>query len=75
MGQTEMKCIFNIGKNISIWAKLTQVSDVAHGPLVVLYHHFWCLFLSYTLGKKIEAILNYLQIKLSIFHLTSTCTS
>jgi hypothetical protein len=30
----EMKCIFNIGKNISIWAKVTQVSDVAHGPLV-----------------------------------------
>jgi hypothetical protein len=29
-----MKCIFNIGKNISIWAKVTQVSDVAHGPLV-----------------------------------------
>jgi hypothetical protein len=30
----EMKCIFNIGKNISILAKVTQVSDVAHGPLV-----------------------------------------
>jgi hypothetical protein len=29
-----MKCIFDIGKNISIWAKVTQVSDVAHGPLV-----------------------------------------
>jgi hypothetical protein len=36
MGQKEMKCIFNIGKNISIWAKVTQVSDVAHGPLVRL---------------------------------------
>jgi hypothetical protein len=34
MGQMEMKCIFNIEKNISIWAKVTQVSDVAHGPLV-----------------------------------------
>jgi hypothetical protein len=34
MGQVEMKCIFNIGKNISILAKVTQVSDVAHGPLV-----------------------------------------
>jgi hypothetical protein len=33
----EMKCIFNIGKNISILAKITQVSDVAHGPLV----HMW----------------------------------
>jgi hypothetical protein len=30
-----MKCIFDIGKkNISIWAKVTQVSDVAHGALV-----------------------------------------
>jgi hypothetical protein len=26
--------LFNIGKNISIWAKVTQVSDVAHWPLV-----------------------------------------
>jgi hypothetical protein len=32
----KMKCIFNIGKNISILAKATQVSDVAHGPLVVI---------------------------------------
>jgi hypothetical protein len=30
----EMECIFDIGKNISILAKVTQVSDVAHGPLV-----------------------------------------
>jgi hypothetical protein len=35
MGQMEMKCIFDIGKNISILAKVTQVSDVAHGPLVL----------------------------------------
>jgi hypothetical protein len=35
MGQMEMKCIFDIGKNISTWAKVTQVSDVAHGPLVL----------------------------------------
>jgi hypothetical protein len=34
MGQMKMKCISNIGKNISILAKATQVSDVAHGPLV-----------------------------------------
>jgi hypothetical protein len=34
MGQTEIKYIFNIGKDISILAKVTQVSDVAHGPLV-----------------------------------------
>jgi hypothetical protein len=34
MGQMEMKCIFDIEKNISIWAKVSQVSDVAHGPLV-----------------------------------------
>jgi hypothetical protein len=32
----EMKCIFNIGKNISISSNVTQVSDVAHGPLVYL---------------------------------------
>ena len=36
MGQIEMKCISNIGKNISILAKATQVSDVAHGPLVII---------------------------------------
>jgi hypothetical protein len=30
----EMKCILNIGKNIFILAKVTQVSDVAHGPIV-----------------------------------------
>ena len=34
MGQMEMKCIFDTGKNISTHAKVTQVSDVAHGPLV-----------------------------------------
>jgi hypothetical protein len=34
MGQMEMKCIFNMGKHISMLAKVTQVSDVAHGPLV-----------------------------------------
>jgi hypothetical protein len=34
MEQMEMKCIFDIGKNIFIWAKVSQVSDVAHGPLV-----------------------------------------
>jgi hypothetical protein len=33
MGQIEIKCIFYIGKKI-ILAKLSQVSDVAHGPLV-----------------------------------------
>jgi hypothetical protein len=36
MGQMEMKCIFNIGKNISIMAKVTQMSNVAHRPLVYL---------------------------------------
>jgi hypothetical protein len=30
----EMKCIFDIEKKNSILAKATQVSDVAHGPLV-----------------------------------------
>jgi hypothetical protein len=49
MGQMEMKCIFNIGKNIFILAKDTQVSDVAHGPLV-----FSCRFpqKKITLKKK-----------------------
>jgi hypothetical protein len=35
MGQMKMKCIFNIGKKKSILAKASQVSDVAHGPLVI----------------------------------------
>jgi hypothetical protein len=47
MGQMEMKCIFNIGKNMSILAKVTQVSDVAHGPLV--YHLFIITFISLSL--------------------------
>jgi hypothetical protein len=34
MVQMEMKCIFHIGKNISFMVKVTQVSDVACGPLV-----------------------------------------
>jgi hypothetical protein len=29
-----MKCIFDIGNFFSIFAKVTQMSDVAHGPLV-----------------------------------------
>jgi hypothetical protein len=29
--------IYNIGKNISILAKVTQVSNVAHGPLVKIW--------------------------------------
>jgi hypothetical protein len=35
----EIKCIFNIGKNISIRTNITQVSDVAHGPLVFIAIH------------------------------------
>jgi hypothetical protein len=42
MGQMEMKCIFDIGKNISILAKATQVSDVAHGPLVFYPQKSFC---------------------------------
>jgi hypothetical protein len=34
-GQIEMKYIFDIGKKYFIWAKVSQVSDVAHGPLVL----------------------------------------
>jgi hypothetical protein len=41
MGQMEMKCIFNIGKNISMWPNVSQVSDVAHEPLVSVVGHFW----------------------------------
>jgi hypothetical protein len=40
-----MKCIFNTGKNISIWAKVTQVRDVAHGPLVVGFFGFFFVLL------------------------------
>jgi hypothetical protein len=36
----EMKCIFNIGFFFSILAKSTQVSDVAHGPLVSYFQPF-----------------------------------
>jgi hypothetical protein len=46
----EMKCIFNIGKNISILAKVTQVSDVAHGPLVLSHTYsdiIHCIDFSY----------------------------
>jgi hypothetical protein len=32
MGQVEMKCILNIGKK---YFYIGQVSDVAHGPLVL----------------------------------------
>jgi hypothetical protein len=34
-GKWKFGGIFNIGKNISILAKVTQVSDVAHGPIVL----------------------------------------
>jgi hypothetical protein len=34
MGQMKMKCIFDIGKIFFVWVKVSQVSDVAHGPLV-----------------------------------------
>jgi hypothetical protein len=44
MGQMEMKCIFNIGKKNSILAKATQVSDMAHGPLVLKNAHFFIGF-------------------------------
>jgi hypothetical protein len=36
MGQMAMKCIFDIGKDIYILAKVTKVSGVVHGPLVYL---------------------------------------
>jgi hypothetical protein len=39
MGQMEMKCILNIGKKyFYIGQGATQVSDVAHGPLVFFVH-------------------------------------
>jgi hypothetical protein len=40
MVQMEMKCIYNIEKNISILAKVTQVSDVAHGPFFFFFFLF-----------------------------------
>jgi hypothetical protein len=45
MGQMEMKCIFVFGKNISILAKVAQVSDVAHGPLVFMFLYYDLLLL------------------------------
>jgi hypothetical protein len=46
----EMKCIFDIGKNISILAKVTQVSDVAHGPLVSVNYSNPVIDFSYRSG-------------------------
>jgi hypothetical protein len=51
----EMKCIFNIGKNISILAKVTQVSDVAHGPLVKFSGLFFAMFA--TVALKLALLL------------------
>jgi hypothetical protein len=42
--QKEMKCI-SIGKNLYMWASVTQVSDVAHGPFTFSYTsniHYTC---------------------------------
>jgi hypothetical protein len=39
----EMKCIFDIEKNISVLAKVSQVSDVAHGPLVIFVSNYFKL--------------------------------
>jgi hypothetical protein len=36
MVQIEIKCIFNIGKKIYILSNVSQVSDVALGPLVFI---------------------------------------
>jgi hypothetical protein len=64
MGQMEMKCIFNIGKKkISTLAKATQVSDVAHGPLVRLLIHlsgaiFVFVFLVNVFNKEINYMIN-----------------
>jgi hypothetical protein len=41
MGQMEMKCIFNIGKKNSILVRVTQVSNVAHGPLVKIFNSLY----------------------------------
>jgi hypothetical protein len=55
MGQMEMECIFDIGKNISILAKATQVSDVAHGPLVyILELHSSCQNSLYPIDHPIQ---------------------
>ena len=57
MGQMEMKCIFNIGKNMSILAKVTQVSDVAHGPLVIYFTKqellFYIIFIEFSQFSKV----------------------
>jgi hypothetical protein len=50
-GKWKFGGIFNIGKNISILAKVTQVSDVAHGPLVLFFLLFFVfgLFLCFAI--------------------------
>jgi hypothetical protein len=52
MGQMEIKCKFNIGKNISILAKVTQVSDVAHGLFFLLF--FVCLIAFRNNTRKVD---------------------
>jgi hypothetical protein len=49
-----MKCIFN-GKNISILAKVTQVSDVAHGRLVQFSGLFFYILAA--IGLKLGLLL------------------
>jgi hypothetical protein len=67
VGQKEMKCILKF-KSIFIWASATQVSDVAHGPLVVinivpcgfsnfLYNHLISYVTRFSIGWEIEVIL------------------
>jgi hypothetical protein len=58
VGQIEMKCIFDIGKNISVLAKVTQVSDVAHGPLVLQAEvYVLAMRKTQTLGEGISFLL------------------
>jgi hypothetical protein len=53
MGQMEMKYIFDIGKIFLYpWAKVSQVSDVAHGPLVSDLHSQ--LFKYFFFGLKVD---------------------
>jgi hypothetical protein len=56
MGQMEMKCIFDIEKNISIWAKVTQMSDVAHGLLVFFMLHRYLYSITCVLVKLVFSL-------------------
>jgi hypothetical protein len=61
-------------KYISIWAKVSQVSDVAHGPLVLSFCHAtvtYCVF-PVRLSKTLPMLITFFLMAINgtvIFHL------